>query len=743
MHDKILYEFPYAIFEFSRLGELVFRNQRAESLFPESADNWDSFAQLLNESRTLGLEKGGNPIYYWVRSDGQALFAKLFVASGSPNRLLLVGEEPEAFFLLPAHLERILEDFPMDPAAVTQRIAAIVQNSLSFERLDIIRINRHLRKYVYEYSIGIDIAGVVHTAYSTIGNTGLGWMLSNQLPHLVRDFAPESFSFDEDPKLYQTGFRSILRVPIVLDRGVIGAILLASTAAGHFGLEDALVIDRIAQHVAPAFFHAGTLLEHEYQTLGNATLLRTVMSGIPAEQMDEFLLQYCLQLRQIVKAERVGLSLLNQRKNLRCCIAEAGKPVADTGHWVPLENSGIREMINSKSIVAFNLRDPRYDDGQEELSRAGFTAILYAPVENEDGEVIAALTGVTSDEQALSRWFAGIFKVASEQLGLILSQTHLEFHGDLPRRSLTAPKNPQGFQHIIGSSAVIRETIRQAAVASKYDFPILITGETGTGKELFAKAIHESSNVSEGPFIVVNSAAIPTNLLESELFGYQDGAFTGGVRGGRKGKILLADNGTLFLDEIGELSPELQAKILRVVQEQEVEPLGSTRPIPVHVRVISATHRNLKEMVRDGQFREDLLYRLNAIEITLPSLRERGSDVIELAQHLLHDLAQAHSVPVKRFSPEAERSLRNYSWPGNVRQLQNVIERLFVFVDGQRIGESDLPRDFVSPTLPFDSEQEKLARLLQEFNGNKTALADYLGITRTGLWKKLKRLGLQ
>ncbi|MEL7568582.1 MAG: sigma 54-interacting transcriptional regulator [Dehalobacterium sp.] len=244
---------------------------------------------------------------------------------------------------------------------------------------------------------------------------------------------------------------------------------------------------------------------------------------------------------------------------------------------------------------------------------------------------------------------------------------------------------------------------------------------------------------------MVNSAAIPHNLLESELFGYKEGAFSGGLKGGKKGKILLANGGTLFLDEIGELSLDLQAKLLRVIQEKEVEPLGSEKPVHIKVRIISATHRNLDEMVKNQQFREDLYYRLNTIEIKIPPLRYRGEDIIELAESMLEELAKRNGKTMKRLSAEAKQALLNYDYPGNIRELQNIINRAFVFSGDEVIKIEDL-----APTVqkyigdnPKMSEKKELTRLLKEFNQNKTALAKHLGITRTGLWKKLKRLGLQ
>jgi len=344
----------------------------------------------------------------------------------------------------------------------------------------------------------------------------------------------------------------------------------------------------------------------------------------------------------------------------------------------------------------------------------------------------------------MSNGMAGLFKVASEQLSFIMMQSTPDI-ADNKKTEQTTLVKPEGFEEIIGSSKTMQDTIQKAATVSHYEFPILLLGETGTGKELFAKAIHRSSAVSKGPFIVVNSAAIPDNLLESELFGYKEGAFTGGLKGGKKGKILLAHGGTLFLDEIGELSLELQAKLLRVIQEKEVEPLGSEKPIPIEVRIISATHRNLKEMVKNHEFREDLYYRLNSIEIKIPPLKERGQDIIELADNMLQDLSRRNGKRTKRLSSEAIQALLDCDCPGNVRQLQNIINWAFAFADSDVIKIEDLPPEMQIKVRENEeeSEVEELARLLEEFKGNKTALANYLGITRTGLWKKLKRLGLQ
>lgn len=737
MEKDLFDSFPYAIIRIDPANKVIQANARGQDLLKQVNNKFWHAAQEAKEWDTTKS---------WVSQEGEVFCIQTFWVEGHEDSLIMVSDEPELLSALPACLEEKLEDFTNDSYVITHKISELIQSAFTFERFDLLRVDPRQRKYIYEYSIGIDIVGTLHTAYSTITDSGLGWIVQHEAPILVENLTPERFMFREDPMLYQTGFKSVLRVPIMFDHGAVGAILLASSCPGEFQIEDAMLVDLISRLIAQPFFHAGIMLQHEYQTLASAALLNTVISAMPESDLELFLMEYCNQLRESSKLDRVGVFLLDPPQTKRLCIAEAGKELVGFGEWIPINHSGgVSEMLRSKSVVAFNLADPRYEHVEDSLKGRGFTAIVYVPIENNEGDIVACLTGVSSDERALSFTIAGIFKSASEQLGQVIARSTSNLRLETPKTTEQDSEVPPSFHNIIGLSQVMKDTIHRAATAAKYNFPILITGETGTGKELFAKAIHEASNTAQGPFIVVNSAAIPANLLESELFGYQEGAFTGGLKGGKKGKILMADKGTLFLDEIGELSPDLQAKLLRVIQEQEVEPVGAVKPIPVNVRFISATHRDLHQMVKKGEFREDLLYRLNAIEVRLPPLRERGHDILELAYHMLKYLSLSHGTPLKRLSAEAEQALLKYSWPGNVRQLQNIINRLFVFVDGLMINAGDLPPDIRNIPVKGSSEsdKERMESLLLEFGGNKTALAHYLGITRTGLWKKLKRLGIQ
>lgn len=732
MREELFESYPFGIIRVSQKDQILRKNEKASQFLHHLTPlEFTSLFKTLSKNKITTLST----------IDNQILYVNKYEVEGASDYLILLGTNPEFSINVPVLFEKSIEDFPADPRGVVERIVALISDTVTFERFDLLRVTPQ-RKYTFEYSIGINIEGTVHTAYSEIKNSGLGWIFKHEAPHLVHDLEKIDTGFFEDPLLLQTGFRSVLRVPILFDHGIVGAFLLASLETHRFQLEDAFLLDQISKLVAQPYFHSGLLLDNEYHNLTAATLFQTVVSLIDESNIKDFLGEYAEKLRITSGLDFTSIYVFDEKNKLRRCLAEAGPESLDSGDWVPIWDTGMEEMYRSQSIVAYNFIDPNYKNA-EHLIKKGLTSLVYSPI-RVNGQIIGAISAVTSDERALSSDTAGLFKHCSEQLSLILAKIPITQPNFTRKSHKCCQAVHRGFKNIIGTSQIMQDTIRRAATAAQYEFPILITGETGTGKELFAKAIHQTSKVAEGPFIVVNSAAIPENLLESELFGYQEGAFTGGLKGGKRGKILLADGGTLFLDEIGELSPELQAKLLRVIQEQEVEPLGAAKPIPVQVRIISATHRNLADMVQRGEFREDLLYRLNAIEIQLPPLRERENDIINLAEHMLNHLSQSHGVHSKTFSPSARELMLEYSWPGNVRQLQNVINRLFVFVESTIIQAKDLPPDLrTSPVNSPESEKDKLERLLSEFGGNKTALAHFLGITRTGLWKKLKRLGIQ
>lgn len=306
---------------------------------------------------------------------------------------------------------------------------------------------------------------------------------------------------------------------------------------------------------------------------------------------------------------------------------------------------------------------------------------------------------------------------------------------------------------LIGSSPAIRSVFTTIRKVSGADVPVLLLGESGTGKELVAQAIHNASPRREKPFVAINCGAIPENLLESELFGYEKGAFTG-ASAQRRGKVEFAQGGTLFLDEIGDLANVLQVKLLRFLQEKSIERIGGRENIPVDCRVLAATNKDLEKAVAEGRFREDLYFRLAVVKCVLPPLRERGEDVIQIAEHLIRSYAEELGQGGKRLTREALEALRRHPWPGNVRELQNRVKRAMVLADGPWIGANELELSGPSagrlPVGPSGSlrdareelEREMVANALRESKGNVSRAARTLGISRPTLYELMQRYGL-
>ena len=310
---------------------------------------------------------------------------------------------------------------------------------------------------------------------------------------------------------------------------------------------------------------------------------------------------------------------------------------------------------------------------------------------------------------------------------------------------------------VIGDHPAMRQVLERVDQVAATDASVLIRGETGTGKEVIARLLHGASQRRAGPFVAVNMAAIPESLAESELFGHVRGAFTGADKA-RTGRFVAANHGTLFFDEIGEMPRALQAKLLRVLQERVVYPVGASEGVPVDVRVIGATHRDLEAMVRDGTFREDLFYRLDVIPIDIPPLRERRQDIPAMAEHFRTEVNAREGRQVSGFSLEVMQRLCSYDWPGNVRELENLIERMVVVASGRMVVADDLPPHFRTSVLDLDAgvlelppagvdlrtllaqlEEKLIGQALERTGGNKNRAAELLGMNRTTLVEKLRR----
>ena len=377
---------------------------------------------------------------------------------------------------------------------------------------------------------------------------------------------------------------------------------------------------------------------------------------------------------------------------------------------------------------------------------------------------ILIMTAYSSVDSAVEALKAGAYDYLTKPLDfevLKISLARALEHSGLKAENATLRSKMSAdyeLENIIGKSRPMKELVDTMSMVAPSEATVLITGESGTGKELIAKSIHHNSRRKDQPLVVVNCAALTETLLESELFGHEKGAFTGADKR-REGRFKQADKGTIFLDEIGETSAAMQAKLLRVIQEREIQRVGGDETLSVDVRIIAATNRNLEEAVKSGKFREDLFYRLNVVALRIPPLRERQDDTPLLAHHFLEKYAKKNDKQVKGFSPLAMDMLLKYPWPGNVRELENVIERAVILLPDEHITEKELPStvtesyseesDWVSPPSPVavnrpleEIEKEAILATLEDSGGNKSETARRLGINRKTLHKKLKEYGI-
>jgi two-component system, NtrC family, response regulator len=381
-------------------------------------------------------------------------------------------------------------------------------------------------------------------------------------------------------------------------------------------------------------------------------------------------------------------------------------------------------------------------------------AILRETLQLNPLAKVIVITGNSDRAKAITAIESGAYDfiekpVQLDVLRVVLQRASYLSNLEQDHRELQKKSGAGGFEGLVGDSQPIQNVVRIIRRVGPSDVPVLIIGESGTGKELVARAIHSLSTRPSGPFVAINCGAIPETLLESELFGYERGAFTGANQQ-RKGRIETAQGGTLFLDEIGDIPLALQVKLLRFLQDHSINRLGGKEGIAVDARIIAATNVDLQKAIHEGRFREDLYYRLCVVTITVPSLRERGADVPLLARTFLLRFSDELKKPLKGFTPEAVEALTSYGWPGNVRELENRIKRAVVMADGRYITPENLElqaaasSDGATLKASRDHRERELVRLaMEKAEGNVTRAASYLGVSRPTLYQLLTRYGLK
>lgn len=416
-------------------------------------------------------------------------------------------------------------------------------------------------------------------------------------------------------------------------------------------------------------------------------------------------------------------------------------------------------LVDENGIVTHINSNARRALGESGVGRIG-SKLLAGPLQSLIEQVLSTGSGA---DYRLQEWNGQKYSCAVKPLmvdgqltGALAKLQEVEYvrkleqkiRNELSQRGLVAV---HCFDSILGDDPKLTSAVGKAKKYSLTDATVLITGESGTGKELFAQSIHNYSSRNDGPFVAVNCATIPANLLESELFGYTEGAFTGAKKGGKMGLCELAHQGSIFLDEIGEIDVAMQARLLRVLEEHQIMRIGDNRVMHIDIRVIAATNKNLYDMVRAGDFREDFYYRLNVLNLTLPPLRERRGDIITLVRHFVDTFSAKHSRPPLRIAPQGMEVLCRQPWPGNARELSNVIERLVITCPAQDADAGDVTEALCTPVTrelpqlrsgPALSDR-LLRQIMSECGGNKSLAAERLGVSRPTLYRKLKEIGLK
>jgi DNA-binding NtrC family response regulator len=463
--------------------------------------------------------------------------------------------------------------------------------------------------------------------------------------------------------------------------------------------------------------------------------------------------------RQVIR-----VSFLTQDSGLGDAIARALGEDFSTHTVDQWQFNQLTEVRQSSDVILLDLRsaNTQGDDDtvlrlMDEISKVPAHPPLVVLCEEENRQLILRAVEHGADDSVTN-------PPNMMELRLILRRA-VKFHAaEREVQRLRADERPTGRLHeLLGTSAPMQELFGLARKIAPCDVNVLITGETGTGKELLARAIHHLSGRNSGPLVAFSCANLPENLVEDELFGHEKGAFTGALMA-RRGRVEAADRGTLFLDEIGDLGLGLQPKLLRVIQERNFERLGSNKTISVDIRLICATNRNLSEMVQQGKFREDLFYRLNVVQMHLPPLRERRDDIPLLAQQFLLKSAQQFKKKARRFSPQALHALEDYAWPGNVRELENVVQRAIVLSEEQTVDVSSLPASMRNVRLgvvglgvgpeaaqlshSYEDEVRRfkralVLRALRECGWRKAECARTLGVARGYLHRLINQLGIQ
>ena len=599
-------------------------------------------------------------------------------------------------------------------------------------------------------------------------DTPAGLAFTTGQPVLLDTLDLNRFPSDVSRQVYESGYRAGGSIPLIVKGRKLGVLGFASKRENAFSDSDKELLCRVANQIAIAvdnalnFERARKAEQLARQQSERLELLLEINNAVVSNLDVQSLMKtisFCLG--KVSQYDTVGLALYDPETNqLRAYSNPTDQAFIDEGQPIPFEGSapGLAFTTGKPVLLDRYKGEPLNSEFNMRFRRAGFKSGGAVPL-IAHGRKLGILGFATLREASFS-------DEEVEMLCQIANQVAIAVENVLAFREIETLKNKlaseklyledeirteHNFEHLIGISPSFKRILKQVETVAPTDSAVLIRGETGTGKELLARAIHDLSTRRERTMVKINCAAIPTGLLESELFGHEKGAFTGAIAQ-RIGRFELANKGTLFLDEVGDIPLELQPKLLRVLQEQEFERLGSTRTQRVDVRLIAATNTDLEQMVADKKYRSDLYYRLNVFPITIPPLRERREDIPPLARFFTQKYARRLKKEIEAIPAEAMAALTGYGWPGNVRELEHFIERAVILTQGSDLDVSISELKPSAPTGPASistleaAEREHILRALEEANwvvGGPNGAAARLGMKRTTLQSRMQKLGLE
>lgn len=665
-------------------------------------------------------------------------------------------------------------------AVVTQldlrELVRVISSCLS-EALDINAVGLSLYEpesacfRVYYYDLPDTIpsmeAGATIPAEGSIG----GLALTSGRPILINR-ASEAEAFPESKRrFYDHGFNAGGCVPLIIQGRKLGVLGLLSFREDSFPEERQQLLCQIADQIAIAtenalnFERARKAEQALTRQLERERLMLEINNAVVSHlELPDLLREVSASLRRVIQHDVVGIALYDKdRRQLLACALDfpQHQDFATMGSPIPIEGTPEGLAFTSRQPVLIKNLD--LTEFPAEIVRRGVAAGLRSgcavPLIS-GGQVLGTLSVVSVRESTFSQDDADLFARIAGQVAIAIEnglayQEIASLKDKLSKEKLYLEDEIRSdFEEILGESLVIKKVLKQGGNVAPTDSTVLICGETGTGKELLARALHDRSKRGERTFVRLNCAAIPTGLLESELFGHERGAFTGAIAT-KVGRFELADEGTLFLDEVGEIPLELQSKLLRVLQEQEFERLGSTRTIKVSVRLLAATNRDLLEMVENKQFRSDLYYRLNVFPIRSPSLRDRAGDIPLLVRYFTQRLSRQMEKRIENIPSDTMDALCRYPWPGNIRELENLVERAVILSEGSELnvplgelkvsGREQSREATHAVTTLENAERQHILRALQQTNwviAGSSGAAALLGMKRSTLQSKMIKLGI-